>query len=269
MQIHKTFSVIVLTFCLQLSYANEIASSDNSKPAIRENAKFVFTNVKSYKRSEYNLKDAKTGALTAVVNRDFVGTVKVDRVIDFMKIEVNLFDKDGVYIDKCAHQEYDVMTPAKEKYFLVRCYNMPAEVESHYRSHRIDAFSYNPISPATQPVTSPATQAPVGISVSEVKEEPKPKFILTNLKSYPSQGFEGGCSSLYREFVGTVQVDRLVDFISLNADLYDKKGVFLYRCDTQIHDGIAPKVKIPFLISCPNLPPEVEKRYHRFMINVF
>lgn len=173
MQIQKTFSVIVLTFCLQLSYANEIASSDNSKPTIRENAKFVFTNVKSYKRSEYNLKDTKTGALTAVVNRDFVGTVKVDRVIDFMKIEVNLFDKDGVYIDKCAHQEYDVMTPAKEKYFLVRCYNMPAEVEGHYRSHRIDAFSYNPISPATQPVTSPATQAPVGISVSEVKEEPK------------------------------------------------------------------------------------------------
>jgi hypothetical protein len=268
-QTNKMTLLILLMFCSQLSYANEKPSLENSKPTISEDAKFVFTNVKSYKRDEYNHTDAKTGLQTVVVNRDFVGTIKVNKVIDFMKIEINLFDKDGVYIDKCSHQEHGLITPAKEKYFLVTCFHLTAEVESQYRSYKIDATSHNPIFPTPQSATPSTAMAPNPLSPIAVKEKTKPKFIVTNLKSYPSFKTEQDCSNVYRVFVGTVQVDRLVDYISLYADLYDKKGIFLYRCDTQIRDDITSKTRMNFSISCNSLPPEVDKRYHHFKIIAF
>ena len=118
----------------------------------------------------------------------------------------------------------------------------------------------------------------VDVSDSHIVKQERPtsaQLVITNAKevadtSGTSTSSEcGNFRMIYeKQFTGTVEnkgpdSDR---YLNIYADLFDKDGVFIYQCSTQIHEPLKSGEKQNFLIGCHGLPRPVADRSATFKI---
>jgi len=100
----------------------------------------------------------------AEANSAFVGQIVNEGTGTWrhVQIVVELFDKDGQFIDKCSDQLEGSISPGETRNFKVSCPNCPASPMPAYETYKvaiIDAYFSRPVAEAsavTTPSTSPA-----------------------------------------------------------------------------------------------------------------